>query len=162
MVDETNQYVKLTGSGAVHTALKTLSATCDTAVADTKSLELISKQKYALYSEARKATKGLLFDLKEFKKLIAQPGLDLNHSNTHLVHLKEKIVDTKVPPSKPLPKKKIVAHKSKTKQKATKSRGRPKAKVNKRVTAKPNKPQSDGENLKRLKANLDAIRSSLK
>ena len=129
---EKHQYVKVDGSSNLHTTLSTLSTNCTLMAGRTKEVRALRAERNKILTEARGIVKDLVGLTADFDKLFVKP------SNKQIA-----------PKAKPKP------------QAATKL----KAKMAPKVKAKPapvKKATKSNANLKKLKGNLKAVRSSLK
>lgn len=152
-----NRYVKVEGSNAVHSTLIALSDMCETVTDETAQLRNLEKEKHRLFAEARAISSSLISDLTK---------LDGFFNGPHHPAAKPKIAKRPVIKKTTKPVKKKSQPKQSKKIKITPKRPTPKKQVAKVKVAKQVSPRSrdedPSESLKRLKANLNAIRASLK
>ncbi len=129
--------MKLDDFEYLHSTLSSLSDSCSSVSARVVELRALEKEKYKLFAEAKKISRSLTLDLRAVKRDIKEP---------------------KKPTVAPKPIRKKTAPKAKPKKLTKRKKASKKIETSKRVAV----TSEDLEELRRLKSNLDAIRTSLK
>lgn len=162
------RYVKVTGSDNLHSILHTIAHTCGQIHDETEHLRSLEADKHRIYAEARTEGRSLLADLKQLNKHLGEPQAFTvaRPAAAARKRVAKRTPARRAPTRKAAPKarpaKRTAARKAPARRPARKASPKPKART--KATAKRVAPKKsrDAENLKRLKANLDAIRASLK
>ena len=152
---EFEKYVKVSHSDKMHTALFKVADVCNQLTSGTSELRNLEAEKYRVYADAKGVSRSLLDDLKALSGYFGEPSdLILEQNNSHKPAPKKApkpVRRAKRPLPKRAPARRTTTKRAVAKRARTKSKPQPKPKTS-----------VDTANLKRLKANLDAIRASLK